>query len=148
MGMAADWEKLSDEWADNEVGLIAEVDCTIESNEPICGGVQGYPTVKYGDPNSLDNCTDEEKTEIAKFDALSLPDLESAIAQVDGSIAQFEQDFEAEVDKLQTRYDELMKGVEEKTAALQKDSGYKYMKSVLAAKKPPAPESDDEEGEL
>lgn len=182
--MKEDWEKLSDDWAGSESALIAEVDCTVDSNSPLCGSVQGYPTIKYGDPNSLEdysgareydelaefakenlkpvcapnkleNCTDEEKAEITKFDKLSLVDLEAAIAEVDGKTAEAEQEFEAAVDELQNKYDELMKSVEEKTAKMQKESGYKYMKAVLATKKPPSPapdvepmDDDDEEPDM
>jgi protein disulfide-isomerase-like protein len=161
--MAADWEKLADEWADSEVGIIAEVDCTIETNTPICGGVQGYPTVKYGDPNaledyagareyeelakfaqenlkpmcspvSLDNCTEEEKTEIAKFDKLSVEELTAAVAEVDEAIQGFDAEFEAEVDKLQTKYDQLSSDVETKTENLKNEKGLKFLKTVLASK--------------
>jgi protein disulfide-isomerase-like protein len=54
--MAPDWEKLSGEWDGHEVGLIAEVDCTAEG-KPLCdaNGVKGFPTLKYGDPSSLDD---------------------------------------------------------------------------------------------
>merc|ERR1711982_116439 len=170
--MAADWEKLADEWADSDVGLVAEVDCTNEDNTPICGGVQGYPTIKYGDPNSLqdyqggreydelaafakdnlkpvcsptqlENCTDEEKAELAKYEKMSVEELEKAISDVDEAMAEAEKNFEAEVDKLQQKYDELMKGVEVKSAALQKESGYKWLKTVLASKAPAAPEGEE-----
>merc|ERR1719367_8075 len=54
--MAPDWEKLSAEWEGNEIGLVAEVDCTAEG-KPLCdaNGVKGFPTIKYGDPNSLED---------------------------------------------------------------------------------------------
>jgi len=165
--MAADWEKLADEWAGSDAGIIAEVDCTIDTNGPICGGVQGYPTIKYGDPNSLEdyqgareydelakfakenlkpicsptaleNCTDEEKTELAKFDKLSADELTTAIAEVDEAIKGFEAEFEAEVDKLQAKYDQLSTEVEAKTENIKKEKGLKFMKTVLASKSKPA----------
>merc|ERR1711862_945417 len=54
--MAPDWEKLSDDWASSEVGLIAEVDCTTDG-KPLCdqNGVKGFPTLKYGDPLALED---------------------------------------------------------------------------------------------
>merc|ERR1711862_44437 len=162
------------EWAGNEVGLIAEVDCTADENTPICGGVQGYPTLKYGDPNSLqdyqggrdydelaasakehlkpvcsplqlENCPDEEKAEIAKYSELSVEELEKRIADVEDAMAKSEQEFEAEVDN-------LMKEVELKNEEIQKEAGFKYLKSVLASKggsseQPPA-EAEDEGSEL
>merc|ERR1711862_955286 len=133
----------------------------IETNTPICGGVQGYPTVTYGDPSaledyagareyeelakfakenlkpmcspvSLENCTEEEKTEIAKFDKLSVEELTAAIAE-----------FEAEVDKLQTKYDQLSSDVETKTENLKKEKGLKFLKTVLASKSKVAEGSDE-----
>merc|ERR1712012_892757 len=36
--------------------LIAEVDCTEEGNKDLCAanGVQGFPTLKWGDPSALE----------------------------------------------------------------------------------------------
>ena len=65
--MAGDWEKLSDDFSGNDSALIAEVDCTIDSNAELCNGVKGYPTVKYGDPKDLSDY-DGGRT----YDALSV----------------------------------------------------------------------------
>jgi len=42
------------EYAGNPTTLIADVDCT-ESGKDLCEkhGVQGFPTIKYGDPDDL-----------------------------------------------------------------------------------------------
>jgi hypothetical protein len=47
--MKPDWDKLSDEFADSASTVIADVDCTVDSNKALCGkyGVRGYPTIKY-----------------------------------------------------------------------------------------------------
>ena len=52
--MAPDWEKLSEEWKDHKVGLVAEVDCTDEDSLALCEKyeVEGFPTLLYGDPFS------------------------------------------------------------------------------------------------
>merc|ERR1740129_2530421 len=44
--MAPDWENLAEEWADDAIGLVAEVDCTAEG-KPLCdaNGVKGFPTL-------------------------------------------------------------------------------------------------------
>merc|ERR1719296_201410 len=44
------------EYKDHESVLIADVDCTTEG-KPLCEevGVQGFPTIKYGDPNNLED---------------------------------------------------------------------------------------------
>merc|ERR1712241_1284738 len=54
--MAPDWEELAGEWEGHDVGLVAEADCTADG-KPLCDreGVKGFPTIKYGDPNSLED---------------------------------------------------------------------------------------------
>jgi len=44
------------EYENSETALIADVDCTAEG-KPLCSklGVKGYPTLKYGDPNYLED---------------------------------------------------------------------------------------------
>jgi len=172
--MAGDWEKLSDEYSGNDSALIAEVDCTIDSNAELCSGVKGYPTVKYGDPNdlsdydggrtydalsvfakenlgpvcgptSLDNCDEAQKELIVKFDKMTAEDLESAMAEIDNKISLVEDEFEDEIDKLQAKYDELETQVEATKASLMSESGYNFMKKVLDAKdNEPEPTTGDE----
>merc|ERR1712232_581316 len=79
-------------------------------------------------PTALENCTDEEKTELAKFDKLSADELTTAIAEVDEAIKGFEA--EVEVDKLQAKYDQLSTEVEAKTENIKKEKGLKFMKTV------------------
>merc|ERR1712093_312781 len=93
------------------MGLIADVDCTAEG-KPLCEqvGVQGFPSIKWGDPSNLeayeggrdyealkkfakdnlkpmcspanlDLCDDEKKAEISKFQAMSAEDLEKEIEE-------------------------------------------------------------------
>jgi hypothetical protein len=52
--MKPDWDKLIDEFKGSETTLIADVDCT-KNGKKLCAkvGVDGYPTIKYGDPNDL-----------------------------------------------------------------------------------------------
>ena len=52
--MKPDWDKLMEEFKDSETQLIADADCTADG-KPICdaNGVKGFPTLKYGDPNDL-----------------------------------------------------------------------------------------------
>jgi thiol-disulfide isomerase/thioredoxin len=49
-----DWDKLMHEFEGSSTKLIADVDCTAEG-EPLCNdmGVQGFPTLKWGDPSDL-----------------------------------------------------------------------------------------------
>jgi len=52
--MKPDWDKLSAEFKDSQNILIADVDCTA-GGKAKCDevGIRGYPTIKYGDPNDL-----------------------------------------------------------------------------------------------
>jgi hypothetical protein len=54
--MKPDWDKLSEEFADSQKVVIADVDCTA-SGKALCEkyGVQGYPTIKtFSGPDDLE----------------------------------------------------------------------------------------------
>lgn len=52
--MKPDWDRLIGDFQGHPSALIADVDCTA-AGEPLCQkhGVKGYPTIKYGSPNAL-----------------------------------------------------------------------------------------------
>ena len=52
-----DWEKLSDEWDGNDIGLVAEIDCTAPGGRVLCeaNDIRGVPALKYGDPLNLED---------------------------------------------------------------------------------------------
>uniref|UniRef100_A0A7S2YEL3 Thioredoxin domain-containing protein n=1 Tax=Entomoneis paludosa TaxID=265537 RepID=A0A7S2YEL3_9STRA len=161
--MAPDWEKLSQEWDGDKVGLVAEVDCTAEG-KPLCdeNGVRGFPTLKYGDPSALDDyqggrdlaslktfakenlkpvcsannidlCDDEKKAEIMALMELSAEEISTKITAEQAKLDAAEENFKAEVQKLQETYQKL---TEEKDAILAgvKSGGLGLLKSVQAAK--------------
>lgn len=105
------WDKLMTDFKGSSTSLVADVDCT-ESGKDLCEkhGVQGFPTIKHGDPNDLkayeggrgyedlkkfadenlgpqcgpdylDLCGDKEKKIIAKYQAMSASDLEAKITK-------------------------------------------------------------------
>merc|ERR1719232_2189380 len=47
--MASDWEKLANDWEGNDAVFIGEADCSLESNEEICSGIEQLPTLRYGE---------------------------------------------------------------------------------------------------
>jgi predicted nuclease with TOPRIM domain len=142
--------------------LVADVDCTAQG-EPLCEkvGVQGYPTIKYGDPNGLedyeggrdyeelksfaeslkpvctpsqlDSCSEEDKALIKEYEALSVADLKEKVETKETAIKDAESTFEKEVEKLQEKYEELEKTKSETIADIKK-SGLGLLKSVIAAK--------------
>jgi len=161
--MAPDWEKLAGDWEGHEVGLIAEVDCTADGKPLCdANGVKGFPSLKYGDPAALDDyqggrdlsslssfatenlkpvcslqnidlCDDEKKAQIDSLQSKSVDDLKSMISTEEGKLEAAEEEFKAEVEKLQKTYEALMKAKEEKEAEV-KASGMGLMKAVLKAK--------------
>lgn len=47
ISLKPDWEKLSDEWRGDQIGLVAEVDGTaLKERLFVMQIVQGYPTIK------------------------------------------------------------------------------------------------------
>jgi len=161
--MKPDWDKLMEEYKDSETQLIADADCTAEA-KPICdsNGVRGFPTLKYGDPNdlqdyqgarsydalkkfidtelkptcspnNLDLCDDDKKKEIESLMGLDDAALEAKIAEEEKKIEEAEVTFKAGVEKLQAEYQKLMTEKEETEAAV-KAAGLGLMKSVRVAK--------------
>jgi len=173
--MKPDWDKLMKQDF-GETALVADVDCTA-AGKPLCEkvGVRGYPTLKWGDPNSLEDysggrsfadlkkfakenlkpicspanidlCDDDKKAEINKFMEMSDDDLDAAISEKETLLEEAEATFKAEVDKLQKKYTELQ--AEKEAAETEvKDSGLGLMRSVKAAKAKKA-EAGEEKDEL
>lgn len=161
--MAPDWEKLAGEWEGHEVGLVAEVDCTADGKPLCdANGVKGFPTLKYGDPTALSDyqggrsysdlakfatenlkpfcsptklelCDDEKKAQIETLMAQSVEELDATIKEEEKKLAAAEDDFKAEVQKLQEKYQSLMAEKDAKIAEVTA-SGLGLMKSVKAAK--------------
>jgi len=112
------WDKLSGEFADSKTVLVADVDCTAAGKD-LCEtqGVEGFPTIKYGDPDDLkkyeggrsyedlkafaesslgpqcgpgDNiglCSDKVRAKIEKFLAMTSTDLEAKIKAAQDKVA-------------------------------------------------------------
>jgi hypothetical protein len=149
------------EFKDSSTALIADVDCTT-TGEALCNevGVKGYPTIKYGDPNNmedykggrslkdlkvfakanlgpqcgpanLDLCDETKKASIAEFMAMSTADLKAKIEEVTAESEKLETDFNTFVEGLQSQYKEASDKKDTDLAAV-KDSGLGLMKSVQA----------------
>merc|ERR1712113_154847 len=162
--MKPDWDKLMNEWANSKDSLIADVDCTAEG-KALCEevGVQGFPTIKHGDPNnledyeggrdykalakfakenlgpkcgpaSLDLCDEGNKTMIEKFMKMDANELQKAIKEKDDSMAKVEKDLEDLLKSLQSQYEEGQKKRDDEKAKI-KNSGLGLMKSVAAFQK-------------
>jgi hypothetical protein len=161
--MKPSWDKLMTAFKAHKSTLVADVDCTA-AGEPLCEkvGVQGYPTIKYGDPNGLEDyeggrdyadlkkfaddlkptctpeqleaCSAEEKELIKKYEAMPVSELKSGVEEKEQKIKDAETTFEKEVEKLQATYEGLEKEKSETIAEIKK-SGMGLMKSVIGSKK-------------
>jgi thiol-disulfide isomerase/thioredoxin len=162
--MAPAWEELAEEWAGNPDVLVAEVDCTTEEGKALCeiADVEGFPTIKYGDPDTLEDyeggrdyeslaafaqenlkcvcstkntgcCSEENKMLLDAFMTMPTNELLELIQDQEQKIQEAEEKFEAELEALQNKYQEIGDEKDE-TIAKVKSSGLTLMKSVIKAK--------------
>lgn len=160
------------EFKDSKTALVADVDCTT-GGKALCSqhGIRGYPTIKYGTPDALEDykgarsfdalkkfadenlgpscgpanldlCDDDKKAEITKFQAMSDDDLDAAIKEKDDALEKLETDFKDFVEGLNKQYQERTQKKEEDGNAI-KNSGLGLMKSVQAHKKKEAAAKTD-----
>jgi len=155
------WDRLMSEFEGSETALVADVDCTADG-KALCTkvGVKGYPTLKYGDPNNLEDykggreyddlltfaqenlgptcgpenidlCDADQKAKIEAIQAKGLDAIEAEIKELDDTIKKAEENFNTELKKLQETYGQLQKDKDEAVeAAKGKDLG--LMKTVRA----------------
>lgn len=132
------WDSLMEEFKESESVLVADVDC-IGDGKPLCDkvGVKGFPTIKYGDPNdlqdysgardgaalktftetlkpgclvdTLENCSDEDKKTIEELQKKPFADLKAHVLAETKEREQAHTDFKNEVDKLQAQFEKLSK---------------------------------------
>lgn len=162
--MASDWEKLAAEYDGNDDIIIAEVDCTADDSEDICDdeNIEGFPTIKYGDPTFLEDYEGERtyqdlsafakehlkpscslksthlcsRIELTKFQAylkMSVEDIEEAIEAINETIDALNEAMDEAIERLEQAYEELI-ATSEKIKADAKNSDYGIMKAVLAIK--------------
>jgi len=162
--MKPDWDKLMAEYKGHASILIADVDCTAAGKD-LCEtvGVQGFPTIKYGDPNSLEDyeggrsfkelqkfakdnlgprcgpanldlCDAAKKAQIEEFMKMDQAALQALVDEKDAEIKKIDSDAEEFLKSLQEQYEKSTKEADEKKKAI-KESGLGLMKSVAAHKK-------------
>jgi len=158
------WDKLMKNWNKGDrvtTSLIADVDCTA-AGKALCEtvGVQGFPTIKWGDasslevyeggrdydalkkfakenlkpmcsPANLDLCDEEKKAEIAKLQGMAADELDTAIEEKKTAIKTAEDTFSETVKTLQANYEKLQKD-KDATIAEVKASGLGLMQAVQA----------------
>jgi len=161
--MKPDWDKLMAAFKDHASTLIADVDCTA-GGKSLCEevGVRGYPSIKHGDPNdledykggrdfaamkkfadglgpqcgpaNLDLCDAAKKKQIEEFTALGKEKREEMIKAKEAESTKLEADFKTFVDGLQKQYTEANEKKDKDIEAV-KTSGLGLLKSVQAHEK-------------
>merc|ERR1712203_475566 len=161
--MKPDWDKLSSEYKDHASVVIADVDCTA-GGKSLCDGVgvRGYPTIKYGDPDdlqdykggrsfsdlkkfaeglcpqcgpaNLDLCDADKKAKIEEFTKLGADAREKMIKEKEAESEKAEKDFKEFVEGLQKQYQDASDKKDKDVEAI-KAGGLGLLKSVQAFQK-------------
>jgi len=158
--MKPDWDKLIEAYKDHESTLIADVDCTAGGKslrQEV--GVKGYPTIKHGDPNDLQDydggrdfeslkkfaddleppcspshielCNEDKKKMIEGFTAMSTAEREEMIEAKEQEVQELEETLQEVLEDLQKQYSEASEKKDKDIEAI-KESGLGLMKSVNA----------------
>eukprot|EP00932_Pfiesteria_piscicida_P005141 SRR837773.1505.p2 GENE.SRR837773.1505~~SRR837773.1505.p2 ORF type:complete len:169 (-),score=90.75 SRR837773.1505:292-798(-) len=158
--MKPDWDKLMAAYKDHATTLVGDADCTA-GGKSLCDsvGVRGYPTIKYGDPNDLqdykggrdfaalnkfaselgpqcspanmDLCDDAKKAQIKEFLAMSQADRDTAVKAKEAELEKLESDFKTFVEGLQKTYSDANEKKDKDIEAV-KSSGLGLLKAVQA----------------
>jgi len=161
--MKPDWDKLAAAFEDSKDVVIADVDCTA-GGKSLCDqvGVRGYPTIKHGDPNDLqdykgardfaglkkfadglgptcgpaniDLCDSDKKAKIEEFKNMGVVKRDEMIKEKEKEAEQVEADFKTFVDGLQKSYQEASDKKDKDVEAI-KESGLGLLKAVHAHEK-------------
>mmetsp|Transcript_36920 Transcript_36920/g.85353 ORF Transcript_36920/g.85353 Transcript_36920/m.85353 type:complete len:213 (+) Transcript_36920:97-735(+) len=156
--MKPDWDKLMKQYEGSSTVLIADVDCTAAGKSK-CDevGVKGFPTLKYGDPDDLqdysggrgfselekfakglgpvcspankDLCDDAKKKMLEEFMAMDDSKRESMIKEKEAEVEKLESGFKTFVEGLQKQYQEASDKKDKDVEAV-KSSGLGLLKSV------------------
>ena len=154
------WDVLMEEYDSNQQILIGDVDC-VGSGKALCeaNGVNGFPSVKYGHPDelqdykggrdidslksfaislappcnveTLDNCDESEIEVVGQLKEVSAFDLGGRIAEFDQQSTGIETDFAESVQKLQSQYSETVAKKDKELADLKQSSNIGIVRSLL-----------------
>jgi len=157
--LAPAWDKLMEEFASSTSSVVGKVDCTTDEDLCTTYGVEGYPTIKYGDladlkdyqgereyealstfakenlgpvcsPKHLELCDEAQKKAITEAEAMSDADIEAKLKTQDDAIKAAEKKFEEKVEALQKQYEDLSKEKEDALALLRKEGGVGLLTSI------------------
>ena len=153
------WDKLMEEYEDSEI-LVGDVDC-VGSGKPLCDkvGVQGFPTIKYGDPDNLEpyqgardfdalkeftnvlkppcdvrtfeHCSVEDKVLIDDLSTAPLEYIKNLLDLEKQERETIEKTFDDAVKALQDEYQKLQQKKKDDTLALKKTYNVGIIKKML-----------------
>lgn len=162
--MKPTWDTLMSEYEGSATVLVADVDC-IGSGKDLCSkvGVKGFPTIKYGDPDNLEdykggrdakslqkfaselkpscdvdtleNCSDEQKSTIETLNSQTEEYLKTQVEKEAAERKAAETLFETSVQKLQTEYQEFVSQKEISVTEISKKYNVGLVQSILQNKK-------------
>ena len=160
--MKPDWDRLEADFKDSDKFLIGHVDCTTQKDMCQQHGIEGFPTLKYGDVMNLQDykgdrvyeklkefadkklgphcgpanpnlCDEAQRNMLDEFMALSKAEVDERVLGFEGQVAGAEKSFKEGVDALQAQYQELIKAKDKTTADI-KLHGMGMLKAVRAYK--------------
>ena len=162
--MKPDWDKLMTEYADSDTVLVADVDC-IGAGKPLCDkvGVQGFPTIKHGNPDALEDykggrdldalqsfagglkppcnpgtlehCDEAQKVEVERLKALGEDDIAATIEKVEKQAKGIGETFRTKVTGLQKQYESFKQEHDDAQKALESETDLGLHRVVLAHKR-------------
>eukprot|EP00421_Protoceratium_reticulatum_P021426 CAMPEP_0168380496 /NCGR_PEP_ID=MMETSP0228-20121227/12392_1 /TAXON_ID=133427 /ORGANISM="Protoceratium reticulatum, Strain CCCM 535 (=CCMP 1889)" /LENGTH=168 /DNA_ID=CAMNT_0008393567 /DNA_START=78 /DNA_END=584 /DNA_ORIENTATION=- len=156
--MKPDWDKLMEAFKDSKTVVVADVECSAEGKS-MCSevGVKGYPTIKYGNPDdlqdykggrsfadlkkfaeemkpmcgptNLDACDDTQKKQIEEWKKIPPEVREAMVAEKEEKIKTLEADGQKFIESLNKKWKEY-NDKKEKAIEEIKASGLGLLKSV------------------
>jgi len=161
--MAADWARLENDFADHKVAMVASVDCSEEENDSICEdfGVEGFPTIAWGDSHSaspytggrdyasmkkfadkkivypvcsiltIGACSDAEKADIAFVEEKTDAELLEVVNKFKEVVKEEEKAFGKWVEDLQKSYEARMQEHSSRQEILRAEGKIKYIEQVF-----------------
>ena len=159
--MKPDWDKLMEEYQGSDTVLVADVDC-INAGKGICdnNGVKGFPTIKYGSPNALEDykggrsaaelgkfaseltppcnvdtlehCSAAQQEQVEEHKGKSDDELQGLVNVYQNAVDLIESTFKTAVEDLQARFKELQG---DKTSALEELQDISIVQALIGKQK-------------
>lgn len=132
------WDNLMEKYAESDTLLVADVDC-VNAGKELCdkNGVKGFPTIKYGsvnsledykggrsasdleefaskltppcNPETLEHCSPTQQEQLSVYESKTDDELQEMITGYEKAQADIDTIFKKGVEGLQGRFEELQK---------------------------------------